>query len=782
MTEIQEERRFNLTPSPRVLRMLGRIDFKPWQCLAELIDNSVDAFISAREGSLGSMFPQVNVELSSAADIRAKSGVLRVSDNGPGMSAENLEQALKAGFSTNNPVDKLGLFGMGFNVGTARLGSRTEVWTTRLEDDFWTGVRIDFDEMERSGTFVVPALSRRKTAAESQAHGTEVVISKLDVDRALYLRSGGGLRATRDRLSRVYNKIMREIGLQVVLIDTALIPREFCIWGRNRSVETKSELGRIPAYLEIDEDLGARLYCDDCWVWLVDGEKICPACQTDDRLRSRARRVTGWLGIQRFFDQVDYGIDLIRNGRVIEERSKSFFSWANPETGESTNEYPLEQTHWGGRIVGELSIDFVPLASHQKDAFEKNTSEWKLVEHVVRGDGPIVQVMRQRLGLPDREPSPLARLHQGYRRGQPAGLRWLVPGDPNGKGFNKPAVEWAQEFWAGNPEYKSDDRWWQAVLLTEEARTKKRGAPVPPDLAGDLEFASDGDDEVGADSDEDGARAPIHTPHDVVSPETESDTLLAGTYEIPEVPGSPRLDLEVRRLVRGRLPADLHFQFVAVGSRAEATYDPTHPMFTRSLTDPVDCLIQELAYQFLARSSTSQREWPISRITWLIRQKFFPSTLESYDVVFENAGAFLTDLMEHYAERLADIAPIDETLLPEDQWQLLRRQVSARDRAGEERVVEVVRTGEFPRYLGGPIAEWTLRRWPELGLDGEFLTVGYSDVAEHLRAEVLDRVTGPLRDVMWITNPDGAQVGGEEWRTQVARAGNGLRLLEAWRA
>ena len=33
---------FDITPSPRVLRMLGQIEFKPWQCLAELIDNSIE--------------------------------------------------------------------------------------------------------------------------------------------------------------------------------------------------------------------------------------------------------------------------------------------------------------------------------------------------------------------------------------------------------------------------------------------------------------------------------------------------------------------------------------------------------------------------------------------------------------------------------------------------------------------------------------------------------------------------------------------------------------------
>ena len=34
----------NITPDPRILRMLGEIEITPLQCLCELIDNSIDAF------------------------------------------------------------------------------------------------------------------------------------------------------------------------------------------------------------------------------------------------------------------------------------------------------------------------------------------------------------------------------------------------------------------------------------------------------------------------------------------------------------------------------------------------------------------------------------------------------------------------------------------------------------------------------------------------------------------------------------------------------------------
>ena len=47
-------------------------------------------------------------------------------------------------------------------------------------------------------------------------------------------------------------------------------------------------------------------------------------------LRTIEERVHGWVGIQRFDDANDYGVDLIRNGRAIRKSEKeAFFSWNN---------------------------------------------------------------------------------------------------------------------------------------------------------------------------------------------------------------------------------------------------------------------------------------------------------------------------------------------------------------------------------------------------------------------------------------------------------------------
>ena len=74
----------------------------------------------------------------------------------------------------------------------------------------------------------------------------------------------------------------------------------------------------------------------------------------------REKRLTGWLGIQRYADPNDFGIDFIRNGRKILISDKSFFQYENPLTLQKELQYPVELgTSIGGRIVGELNVDYL---------------------------------------------------------------------------------------------------------------------------------------------------------------------------------------------------------------------------------------------------------------------------------------------------------------------------------------------------------------------------------------------------------------------------------------
>lgn len=103
---------FDFTPDPKVLIALTHTPMQPLDALCELIDNSIDSFHSAKiQGEIIDN-PMVIVTLPAPKQIRENRGLLRIQDNGPGMTADNAEKAIKAGFSGNNPYDTLGLFGM----------------------------------------------------------------------------------------------------------------------------------------------------------------------------------------------------------------------------------------------------------------------------------------------------------------------------------------------------------------------------------------------------------------------------------------------------------------------------------------------------------------------------------------------------------------------------------------------------------------------------------------------------------------------------------------------
>ena len=760
--------KFDITPSPRVLRMLGQIEFKPWQCLAELIDNSIDSFLEGRQRAM-ILNPRIDAALPSQEQLKAGAGKIRIRDNGPGMTAENLELAVKAGYSGNDPVEKLGLFGMGFNISTARLGRRTEVWTITPDAQEWTGITIDFDELEREGRFEVPRQTRPRGVDEATEHGTEVVISKLDENRARQLMVGRGRQLTKQKLGRIYSRLISEIGLEINLGDDPIKPRLHCVWDASRRVEAAG--GPVAAIIPINEDLGPRNYCSTCWQWLVEAETACPVCGTTAAVRERGRVISGWIGVQRFFDQEHYGIDLIRNGRVIEELDKSLFYWENPDTGELEKEYPIDTTHWGGRIVGELEIDFVKV-THQKDALDKHDPQWPLVVKAVRGDGPVRPLVAKMLKYPQND-SPLAHLFAGYRTGNKAGLNNLVPGDATGKGMNEEPKRWAEQFWTGNPEYETDQKWYEAACLAEEARKNPASKATVEEAAGPPPF------EPGPAA---GAGEPASSGTPVVESKLEPDAALSGLYEIRDMTGSPTLKVNVWRCLDGELENGQPVRFVVRGNEAEFQYVPGHDYFESSLRSPTDCLINELGYQLLLRSHENQDSWPITRVEEELRRRYFEETQSDVVALSRRATAFLDSLRDFLQDRLPTLAPFDRSVLSAREVEDVQLRLLAEGNASEKRVNEIIRAGQFPRYLGLDFLRRSLSVWPEHVLDGEFLSVAYQPVSEGLREAALEQVLGPVRDTIWLceqaTMPGLNQ---QQWKEQLARAAAGLRLLELWR-
>jgi len=775
----------DITPSPRVLRMLGQIDFAPWQCLAELIDNSIDAFLDLGGNGGAVPNPRITIALPTDSELREAAGRLSVKDNGPGMILEQLENAVRAGYSGNDPVEKMGLFGMGFNISTARLGRRTEVWTTTADAEEWVGIIIDFEELERAQTFRAPVVTRKKSQIEleTNAHGTEVCVTKLEATRTRPLIWGAGKANTKQRLGKVYGRVMNTLGISILYDGDSIKPWRHCTWDAQRTVPT-AEFGNVPARIEIFEELPSRKFCNTCWVWLSEADGECPACGERGSLIDRKRCLKGWIGVQRYFDKDHYGFDLIRNGRVIENLDKSLFSFRDAQGGD-TPEYVLDTIHWGGRIVGELEVDFVRV-SHQKDSFDKLDPEWKHVVELVRGNAPLRPRIAQRMGLAQNT-SPLGRLYAGYKAGH-AGLKELVPGDSTGRGINAGIIkELVDRFYSGEDEYQSDEKWYELVLRAERALRgessgdDEAGGDLPMDLGGDE--GSDpgqtqgetviGGDETGesGEGSTGGGTAELYT----------RDKELTRTFELDFERDSIAVEVVARRVEDASTPQP--FSVEASGFTFKFDYNPRHDFFEESLDTPVDCLLTDLAQHFLALSAESPRNYPVSIIERQLRKKYFPESLTNITLVADTAEALLAELREHVDEVLPDIAPIDASAIDDDTLGKIKRRALQADLGDDEFVNDTIKTGKFARYVENRFLVSLIGLWPTLVMDGNFFSNPYSNLADDLKAEAVAMLVNGMEDVRWLAEEGSDAISKDTaWRLRYGRALASMRLVQSWRS
>ena len=172
--------KFDFTPDPKVLIALTHTPMQPLDALCELIDNAIDSFYSAKIQGVSIDGPMIVVTLPSRKQLASGGGTLRILDNGPGMTAANAERAIKAGFSGNNPYDTLGLFGMGFNISTGKLGNKTTFMTSRADMDTYIKTVIDLEEINSSKDYSLDALEIPKgddAPFKKDGHGTIIEVT-----------------------------------------------------------------------------------------------------------------------------------------------------------------------------------------------------------------------------------------------------------------------------------------------------------------------------------------------------------------------------------------------------------------------------------------------------------------------------------------------------------------------------------------------------------------------------------------------------------------------------
>ncbi|MEZ0606153.1 ATP-binding protein [Paraburkholderia sp. IW21] len=774
---------FDLTPDPRVLQMLGEINLAQWRCLAELVDNSIDGFMSAQR--LGNVIANPEVVITVP---RTDTAAARVSvrDNGPGMSSETLEHAVRAGWSGNSPIGSLGLFGMGFNIATARLGLVTEVWTSRAGDPHEIGVRIDLDELKAQRNFRVARQTRPK--ADHTAHGTEIVISKLKPEQRGWLARGQNTTAMRKHLAKAYSALLSpESGDAVFRLElngTRIQARRHCTWSAERHVETSN--GTVHAVERFNVALPARRYCATCMQTLPDGETACPTGSSSCRVVTDDRRVRGWVGIQRYLHDTDFGLDIIRNGRKIELGIKDLFEWREGDSSEI--EYPTDDQRKRGRFVGEIHLDHCRV-SYTKDRFERDDPAWDEMVRLVRGDGPLQPLKAKTLGYGANN-SPLFRLFQAFRRTSPQGKNGLWSRILVVKN-NERALEMAGLFENNEPDYLGDERWWQ---LVEEQDATALGAPAPVPPGG---APAPGDIPPGFLDDDSGGGGAAPTP-----PPVPGTTISPSPPAPPPVPDRKPLFELTRKYIHPTYRVEYDVQGFAVDRRdpdlgtghpwalplvdvATRTYafltDTTHDLYRSTTMTPLDALLIELSHRTMDFLRQTAPDVTFASILADFRREYCAdSRLDAGEIIVEATNT-LAQIAASLQGKLADgkgTALHDALSAPARE--AIGRRMVARGVAAPR---DAIASGAFLTYADPQTIRDFFAAHPELFLDGKYwddlyvtLDYGSPDVSEEARRVVRARYDGYFADAVWLASQSPMDLE-RTGRDALIRASLSLKLL-----
>lgn len=733
----------DVRPHPRLLAVLGDIEFAAWQCLAELVDNAFDDFLVSPPS--GGEQPTVGITLPSRTS-SPRDAQVWITDNGRGMDLERLNSALRAGWSGNQRYGQLGLFGMGFNIATARLGNATTVRTTRAGDPEWISVTIDLRRLAASSDFLVPVVREAKT--DPSQHGTEIIISELKPEQHEHLsRRQAKLRET---LGDVYSFLLADRQFRLVVDNVGVEPRRPCVWSPDRFVVRSGD--KVPAVIPINEQLPEMAACHDCGRWQDPQLTECEICRSSN-LEVRSRAITGWVGIQRYFSTNDFGIDFLRNGRKILIRDTRMFAWEDPDEpgARPEQEYPIELAATiGGRIVGEIHIDHVPV-NYQKNAFEYDTPEWKKVVRTLRGSAPLRPEIARRLGYPTNT-SPLARLLAGYRRADP-GLKYLVPGDGK-RALHDRAREWAQRFRKGDPEYQTDERWYEAARQHDE-----KPVDVPEGASGEssvVEGAIDvltrlgltpGPDEQPERDDspppvsetEEEKRQRYHD-HGELLPDLEGRYGLHGFGSPLQVSVWSVRNTQVYDATGAQVPV-----YVARGrgSDVQVFVDAEHPLFVEYAMDPRDVVVVELADHLRVRAD---KNTPISAVISALKQECLPDHRINPATLASQAVRLLDSVREQMLPVVAGNSEGFWNFITSDDRATAERNFAAE--GGTADWAEARSSGEWIRHVPPSSLARIVQGRPEAFLDGRVFRpayTGYDDA--HARALSMNRVTGYLGDV-----------------------------------
>ena len=484
----------------------------------------------------------------------------------------------------------------------------------------------------------------------------------------------------------------------------------------------------------------------------------------------RKRRVHGWLGVQRYLSNSEYGIDFIRNGRKIEISSRELYVWRS-EGGEEP-EYPIDDPRNRGRLVGEIHLDHCRV-TYTKDRFDRNDPAWEEMVRIVRGDGPLRPDKARELGYGPNE-SPLSQLFQAFRRSSPkpkvAGswARLLIVRD------NDLAQQMAKKFHARDPEYQEDTKWWE--LVEEEDRK----------LLTDTGTTGDQDDDLDGFGDKEEEEPPKEpdTPEPVPKPANRTH-VASLSQEYRHDRSNQRWD--VRAWAVENSDPELSEEMVPWRLKAMASglhnffVNPAHEVFRSATLTTLDALLAELAWSAKDFLRGEQSDMPFGLVLADLRERYAGTTKLDPVTLSGEASLTLSDIAKEVSERLdpEDGRVLFEEFSPSEQEAILQK-MATRQLANPQAAIA---TGRFLEYAHRTSILKFFSRHPELFFDGQYwdetfseLDYGRPSVTEEAKAQLVRYYAGLLADAIWLAEQDVDDLAAVD-RARLLRASLSLELL-----
>jgi len=416
---------------------------------------------------------------------------------------------------------------------------------------------------------------------------------------------------------------------------------------------------------------------------------------------------------------------------------------------------------------------------YTKDRFDRNDPAWEEMVRIVRGEGPLRPDKASQLGFGENT-SPLFRLFQAFRRSSPkpksAGsyAKLLIVPD------NDRAREMAKRFYASEPEYQTDLKWWE---LVEEA-DRSLLVPDQPVEPGEPDRLDDFGAPTG---DQDHEQDAPQEPEDAPEPPPPERVAIPSLSRVYRDDGTgQRWDVRAYRVEAS--DPELNGMDTPWALKAnsagfhEFLVNPEHEVFRSATMTPLDGLLAELAWSAMDFQRGNLSSATFASVLAYLRDQY--AGTNKLDIYALSGEATLT--LRAIARSVSrNVEPEDgralfDELSPTEQDGILQRMAS-RDIPNPHQVID---EGQFLEFAPGGTLLRVFEAHPELFLDGNYWDVEYATldygrpaVTEEARARIARYHANLLSDAVWLAEQDAADLERAS-RERLLRAALALELLD----